>query len=438
MLPGRGPPPKERWSLSYHGECRGIKPSAEAPVIGLLGQYSSQNLGDAAIVHEIIRNLRARFPGATFVGICSQPDDTVRTQGIAAFPISGHGAAYLPDGRAWASVDVLEGRGLLGALPTIGMGTRRIDRVVRSLSLLLMAGGGQIDEYWGGAYAQPRFLATWTLLAKFRRVPTVYFGVGLDQLATRMGRFLVLAALGHANLLSFRDHGTYELLQSLGLRKPGNVHADPAFGLAGVPRKEFVASGRVVISPICQRSWPGATDEKYARYLHELARYCEAVIRAGLTVRFACTQISVDPDAVAAVSAAIDPALRGSWSVAQGATFDEFVHEASAADLLVTSRLHGVILSVVAGTTVIAVSVARKVNAVMADIGLDDYCLEAATFDADELFALSLQALGRRVPLEQQLRERFNRIAATLPDAYDAVAALLGQYAAAERRDARR
>ena len=114
-----------------------------------------------------------------------------------------------------------------------------------------MAGGGQIDEYWGGAYAQPRFLATWTLLAKFRRVPTVYFGVGLDQLATRMGRFLALAALGYADLLSFRDHGTYELLQSLGLRKPGNVHADPAFGLAGVPRKEFVASGRVVISPIC-------------------------------------------------------------------------------------------------------------------------------------------------------------------------------------------
>ena len=193
-----------------------------------------------------------------------------------------------------------------------------------------------------------------------------------------------------------------------------------------------MASGRVVISPICQRSWPGATDEKYARYLHELARYCEAIIRAGLTVRFACTQISMDPDAVAAVSAAIDPVLRGSWSIAELTTFDQFIHEASAADLLVTSRLHGVILAVVAGTTVIAVSVARKVNAVMADLDLADYCLEAATFDADRLFALSMQALGHRGDLERQVREGASRIAATLPGAYDALATVLGTRSVAQ------
>ena len=323
------------------------------------------------------------------------------------------------------------GRDLLGALPSIGMGTRRIDRVVRSLSLLLMAGGGQIDDYWGGAYVQPRYLVTWTLLAKLRRVPTAYFCVGLDQLATRMGGFLALAALGQADLLSFRDHGTYGLLKGRGLRKPGRVDADPAFGLAGVSRKTE-ASGRIVISPICQRSWPGATDEKYARYVHELARYCEAVIRAGLTVRFACTQISMDPGAVAAVSAAIDPALRGSWSIAELTTFDQFIHEASAADLLVTSRLHGVILAVVAGTTVIAVSVARKVNAVMADVDLADYCLEAATFDADRVVC-TIDA-GAQAP-------RRSRAAgagagqphrATLPAAYDALATLLGPRAVAQ------
>ena len=98
----------------------------------------------------------------------------------------------------------------------------------------------------------------------------------------------------------------------------------------------------------------------------------------------------------------------------------------SAADLLVTSRLHGVILAVVAGTTVIAVSVASKVNAVMADVDLAEYCLEAATFDADGLFALSMRALRHRGDLERQVRERASRIAATLPAAYDALATLLG------------
>ena len=140
----------------------------------------------------------------------------------------------------------------------------------------------------------------------------------------------------------------------------------------------------------------------------------------------------MDPGAVAAVSAAIDPALRGSWSIAELTTFDQFIHEASTADLLVTSRLHGVILAVVAGTTVIAVSVARKVDAVMADVDLADYCLEAATFDADRLFALSMRALRHRDDLERQVRERAGRIAATLPAAYDALAALLGPRAVAQ------
>jgi hypothetical protein len=89
--------------------------------------------------------------------------------------------------------------------------------------------------------------------------------------------------------------------------------------------------GRIVISPICQRSWPGATDEKYARYLNDWRGTVEAVIRTGLTVLH-CTQISMDPRAVAAVSAAIAPALRGSWSIAELTTFDQFIHEASAAD----------------------------------------------------------------------------------------------------------
>ena len=114
-------------------------------------------------------------------------------------------------------MDVASGRGPWGAIPT-GVGTRRIDRVVRSLDLLVMSGGGQIDDYWGGSYAQPRYLVTWTLLAKLRRLPTAYFCVGLDQLATRVGGFLALAALGWADLLSFRDHGTYELLKRRGLQ----------------------------------------------------------------------------------------------------------------------------------------------------------------------------------------------------------------------------
>ncbi len=383
--------------------------------IGLLGQYSSRNLGDAAIVHEIIRNLRDRIQSAEFVAICSRPDDATRTHGVAAFPISGHGPALLADGRAWVEAD---------PPPGPGAGTRRIDRVVRSLDLLVMAGGGQIDDYWGGAGEQPRFLATWTLLARLRRVPVAYFCVGLDQLATRAGRWLTLLGLRSADFLSFRDVGTLELLRQMGLHKPGRVYADPAFGIAHAPGANPAPHRRLLLSPICKRSWPGASDEQYECYVRELGRYAEAMLQSGMRVRFACSQISMDPEAVARVTAMLPVALRDSWTVANVTTFDEFVKEAANADAAVTSRLHGAILALIAGTPVIAVSVARKVNVIMAESGLGEYCVEASHFDADRLGALTEQAIGASAALRQQIRDSVERSAGRLPEAYDALVEL--------------
>ena len=384
--------------------------------IGLLGQYSSRNLGDAAIVHEIIRNLRSRIPGAEFVGICSRPDDTTRTHGIAAFPISGHGPAFRPDGSPWLEVE---------PPPGPGSGTRRIDSVVRSLDLLVMAGGGQVDDYWGGAGEQPRFLATWTVLARIRRVPAAFFCVGLDRLATRVGRWLSLLALRNAAFVSFRDVGTRDLLRQMGLKKPSAVYADPAFGLPRSAQVGFVSQRRVLVSPICKRSWPGASDEQYERYLRELAHYAEASLRSGLEVRFACSQISMDPEAVTQVAALIPEALRDSWSVAEVETFDDFIREASSADVVVTSRLHGTILALVAGTPVIAVSVARKVSVVMAEVGLSEYCFEASSFGAARLVALSEQAAREGADVRRRINVSVQRLASRLPEAYEALAALV-------------
>ena len=384
--------------------------------IGLLGQYSSRNLGDAAIVHGIIRNLRSRIPGAEFVGICSRPDDTTRTHGVAAFPISGHGPAFRADGSPWLEVD---------PPPGPGGGTRRIDRVVRSLDLLVMAGGGQVDDYWGGAGEQPRFLATWTTLARLRRVPAAFFCVGLDRLATRTGRWLSLLSLRNAAFVSFRDEGTRDLLRQMGLRKPSAVYADPAFGLPGPVQTAFVPRRRVVVSPICKKSWPGATHEQYEHYLRELAHFAEATIRSGLEVRFACSQISMDPEAVSRVGVQIPAALRDSWSVADVGTFEDFVHEASRADVVVTSRLHGTILALVAGTSVIAVSVARKVTAVMADVGLSDYCVEASDVDARRLVTLSDKAMSESAEVRRRINVSVQRLANRLPEGYAALAALV-------------
>jgi polysaccharide pyruvyl transferase WcaK-like protein len=394
----------------------------EGPVIGLLGQYSSRNLGDAAIVTEIIRNLRERVPGVRFVAICARPDDAVRTFGMPAFPISGHGAAYREDGSPWSEADPPTGP---------AAATRRAFAVAAKLDLLVMAGGGQVDDYWGGVGEQPRSLATWSLLARLRRIPVAFLSVGVDQLASRLSRQLVLFALRRASLLSFRDEGSCRLLADMGLRRRSEVYPDPAFGATRGISGARAARTRVLLSPICRRSWPGASVEQHERYLDEFAVSARALIDDGLDVRFACSQITMDPEAVTSVTSRLERVPAGAWSVARVETFEDFVREAGEASLVVSSRLHGVILGLVAGTPVVALSVARKVDAVMADVELDDYCLQAALFDAPLLLERCRRALAQSPALTAHIQTRVARLADQLPAAYDAVVRLLPPRSAA-------
>jgi polysaccharide pyruvyl transferase WcaK-like protein len=389
---------------------------SDGPVIGLLGQYSSRNLGDAAIVSEIMRNLRARVPGARFVAICARPDDAVRAFGVPAFPISGHGAALLADGSPWADVDPPAGP---------AAATRRAFSLAGRLDLLVMAGGGQVDDYWGGAGEQPRHLATWSLLSTLRRVPAAFLCVGVDQLASPLSRRLVLFALRRAALLSFRDDGSRRLVAQLGLNRRCEVFPDPAFGTARAVVDRGTARKRILVSPICRRSWPGASAPQHERYLDELAACVRALIGAGFEVRFACSQISMDPESVERIVARLHDLSAEDWTVAQVETFEDFIREAGEASLVVTSRLHGVILALAAGTPVIALSVARKVDAAMAEAQLTDYCLQAAEFDGRMLFERCRRALDEGPRLAAEVRRRVSHIESRLPAAYDAVVRLL-------------
>jgi len=72
-------------------------------------------------------------------------------------------------------------------------------------------------------------------------------------------------------------------------------------------------------------------------------------------------------------------------------------------DIVISSRLHGVLLAIVAGRPVLALSHERKVRAVMADAGVDSYCVDLPSASLDQVrerlggLADQLDATARRV-----------------------------------------
>src|SRR6185437_9395874 len=54
---------------------------------------------------------------------------------------------------------------------------------------LIVSGGGQLDEEWGGAWGHPFALFKWAMLARLAKVPLAFASVGACKAASTTSRF---------------------------------------------------------------------------------------------------------------------------------------------------------------------------------------------------------------------------------------------------------
>ncbi|HXW97162.1 MAG TPA: polysaccharide pyruvyl transferase family protein, partial [Gemmatimonadales bacterium] len=224
--------------------------AAEAPApdqdtrltrIGLLTPYDGSNLGDGAIQTAVIENLRRREPGVALLGITLDPSDTTARHGIPAFPITGLSVTSyseamrrsIGDGaqaeshRKAAVAASTPSRGDflrkgVKAIPLVGSTLRFLRRkwqaarqipaevrhltqsyrIVRELDLLLVSGGGQLDEEFGGPWGHPYALFRWAMLARLAGTPFAIASVGVGYLNRPLSRFFLRHALASAEYRS--------------------------------------------------------------------------------------------------------------------------------------------------------------------------------------------------------------------------------------------
>lgn len=369
--------------------------------IALLGPFVSRNLGDTATQAEVIRNIRLRRPDADIVGVCSEPEDTLLTHGIEAFPFSWERGL---DGREvlarvpWAAREPLQrARHFLRAL-----------RFAGGLDLLVISGGGQLDELWGGAWRQPYLLWLWTLVARLRGVPVVAFGVGWDHLESTRGRAFGVAAMRRAARRFVRDQGTFALLRAAGLTEPMIVGPDAAFGLPPPEKADYAAvtSPRrfIVVSPISLGAVPPQLRDSHDRFIDELARACRQWMETGFDVRFVCSQPAMDGPWVEKITAQLPTASgEARWSMWREQGVEAYLRNVRGATFVLSARLHGLILAISTGCPVIGIRYSRKIAQVLDDCGLSRFSIEPDGADAARLVAVSGDLVRHEDTLRRQI-----------------------------------
>jgi len=396
------------------------------------------NLGDAAIIESFLAGLRRRRPGAEIVGFTLNPADTRVRHGVDATtcgafslphytirraPRSSEAAGDSPGNDAPPRLPGL--RRAVAALPGARQGRRAVAMAVAELrhrrevaarlagfDHVVVSGGGQLDEFWGGPFGHPYTLYRFAGAARRAGARLDILSVGTGTLVTPLGRRFVRRALETAHHRSFRDARSRELAEPAGAQPGDPIVPDLAYGLplaspAPAPRPRR----RIGVAPMCYadpRVWPKPDAARYAHHIASMAGIAVRAVQAGHEVAMFGTD-RPDTAPVAECHALAAGMLAGEERerlvMAPVEDVKALMALLAGCDAVVAARFHGVLLAHVVGCPVLAVSHERKVATLMAELGHERYCAPIDTFDPAEASATLAELLARRDALAQQIQE---------------------------------
>lgn len=424
------------------------------------------NLGDAAVQDAVLAHLRRRVPSARCYGVTLRPSDTEKRHGIPAYPIGGisfptyridwpeesesaqrdqEAATPLSAGPASPLATPHDRlRGVVAwlakrCLPSGWPGAIRMElkhlrgayRLLKDVDVVIVSGGGQLDDFWGGPWGHPYALFKWGVLARLTGTKVMIVSTGFCVLEHWLSRVFTRAALRLSDYCSYRDPGSKALMQQAGFRRDDAVYPDLAFsldvkGIANRRSADPSSVRQVCISPMvyCDpKTWPTKNPEIFARYLEKLTAVTCRLLEQGIRI---CLVASDGPD-----NRTVEQIRAGVVSQLAGKTYDlrvpsvlsvqDWLTQASESHLVIASRLHGVILSQVVGTPVIALSYDRKVRALMELMDQSQYCLDIDTFEPDDVCRTVQELEGGWQSAHDTIMKKNQEFRAQLDGQYDMI-----------------
>jgi polysaccharide pyruvyl transferase WcaK-like protein len=419
--------------------------------VGLLEHMGGGNLGDDATVDAVMQNIRSRWPGAVICGFSMNAEDTRQRHQIPAYPIRRMNWSQKndrPRGKPGVKESITSAvrrhshllklakainrviRGPLSAVQEIAFLSRSFS-LLRQFDLLVISGGGQLTEAWGGPWGFPYTLFKWTLIARLCDVKCYYINVGAGPLKQVASRFFVRGALRLADYVSFRDEDSRALVRNLGFKQNAEVAPDCAYSLR-VPALRSAGEGHrtgrtVGFSPMAYcdpRVYWEKDQPVYERVRETFVRFGSWLNRSNYQLRLFSTDIWFDSTVLDEIEAALKQAaiphpecvLRERVSQVQ-----EVLARMEQMDYIVTCRYHGVIFAHMLKKPVLALSHHPKVTALMKSLGLSEYCIDLRQCDAsllEERFSLLVKNQDAVI---WQLQESLSRYKAALSRQFDSL-----------------
>jgi polysaccharide pyruvyl transferase WcaK-like protein len=415
---------------------------SEPKLVGLFGLFGIGNLGNDGSLEAALRFLRTTAPQQRLLCICGNPQEVARRFGLEAVPI-----CYRPSVSG-------AGRTRLRLRKAAAKGTIWLHALqqLRRIRVLIIAGTGILDDFGTWPLAWPYDLACWLLLARLMDVKIVFASIGAGPIHHPVSQWLMKAAAAAAHYRSYRDPVSKAFMESIGFdTRHDPICPDIAFGLPAPARTRGQDEpGRPLLVGVGVMTYSGWRNDSsrgaaiYAAYLEKMTAFVVWLLDRGHAVRVLmgdhADRRAVD-DLLRAVRATKPEGAKRSIVFAPALTLHDVMEQMADTDLVVATRYHNVVCALRMGKPTISIGYADKNDALLAEMGLADYCQNIERLDVEHLEMQTLQIIADRASVEDRIRRAISRFEIRLREQEDLIASMIfgdsGAMLCASRSEAR-
>lgn len=395
--------------------------------IALFGAFGVGNLGNECTLQALMSNIQRCVPRAEVSCICMGPQETQLAYNIPASlikelplrPIKNPVLRFL--------------RRIFLVIPMELFRWGKAVATLKDVNMLVMTGTGMLGDFGISPLGLHYEILKWTVAAKLARCKIIFLSVGAGPLRKTLSRHFVRAALSCADYRSYRDQFSKDYLKSIHFDSDcDRVYPDLAFSypIAMLPAdSDHVSNGTVIglglMTYFNRRNIVENDETTYHEYIAKLGTFVAWLLEKKYTVRLLIGDASYDDRARHDLNEFIEEhgiIYEDSKIIDEpAASVQDVFSQLNGTDLVVASRFHNVLMALMLGKPVLAISYHEKVDALMADAGLTEFCQDIERIDVEKMTRQFNELEKKANCIKRQLQRNAEACRAALEGQYSRI-----------------
>ena len=365
--------------------------------------------------------MRKHHPDWEIYCVCTVPGDTSTRYGIPAFPIHSISSNH---------------NILLGKSSPITKSVKKIFyhiknelahwikmyRTLKGSQMVIAPGTGLLTDFRGDIYGRCYETFKLSILAKFCGCKLMFVSIGAGPIRHPVNRWFVKSALSRADYRSYRNNSSKKYMEDIGFKSSNDpIYPDLAFSLPKIVIPECRAKDRQrpvigvgvadgIVGVMAYNGKSNFTERSeiiYREYIDKICSFVTWLLEHKYIVRILMGD--TEHDSIPKEELKNQLTKRG-YNYEDGNIFDEpitsvdhLLSQVAATDVVISPRFHNIILALMLNKPVISISYHDKFSSLMAEMGLENYCLHTTDLNIEELIELFKKLMANADEIKQQI-----------------------------------